>query len=225
MIFTLPGSRTVRAFTAAVVGGAAGAGVYGLQSAGGVYAFTAVGAAVGALGYLAAGFYRRTARLTEMRITVPQLSELTFVVNDHTRAVSWQLFVESVTRTSTQRLDDGDGNLREVLTSLYGLFATTRDILKAARPTGHGDGVTVEYLAVNLLNRELRPFLSKWHVRLREFEDANPGLDESRWPQAAECRRELARLQDDVQKYVLDFARLAGVRDPELMLGTVPRTP
>lgn len=225
MIFRLAGSRAARALIAAAGGAVAGAVLFGLQRAGGLYAFVAVGAVVGAVALLAADFYRRTASLTEVRITVPQLSELTFVVNDHTRAVSWQLFVEAVTRISTQRLDDDEGFLREALTSLYGLFATTRDILRAARPTAHADGVTVEYLAVNLLNRELRPFLSKWHPRLREFETAHPELGESQWPYAAECRRDLARLQDETRAYVLSFARLAGVREPELMLGADPHSP
>ncbi|MFS8201675.1 hypothetical protein ACLVWQ_23640 [Streptomyces sp. CWNU-52B] len=210
----------LRLLGAAVGGGGAGAAAYGLRSVEGLAAFGAVGAALGVLVLLGVDFYRRTASLTEVRITVPQLSELTFVVNDHTRAVSWQLFVESVTRTSTQRLDDGEGFLREALESLYGLFATTRDILKAARPTAHGEGVTVEYLAVNLLNQQLRPFLSKWHPRLREFERAHPELGESDWPQAMECRQELAQLQDATREYVLSFARLAGVREPHLMLGT-----
>lgn len=213
------GKRTIRVLGAAVGGGLAGAALFGLRGLDGLHAFGATGAVLGAVAALAAGLYRGTASLTEVRVTVPQLSELTFVVNDHTRTVSWQLFVESVTRISTQRLDDDEGYLREALTSLYGLFATTRDILKAARPTVDGDGVTVEYLAVNLLNRELRPFLSKWHLRLREFETAHPELGESDWPQASECRRELARLQDEVKEYVLGFARLAGIRDPHLMLG------
>ncbi|MFF1722629.1 hypothetical protein [Streptomyces sviceus] len=221
MIYRFSGSRVVRVLAAAVGGGAAGAALYGLRSVGGAYVFGAVGAALSTLAMLGADRYRRTASLTEVRITVPQLSELTFVVNDHTRAVSWQIFIESVTRISTQRLDDDEGLLREALTSLYGLFATTRDILKAARPTAHGAGITVEYLAVNLLNRELRPFLSKWHPRLLAFEAANPELGESAWAQASECRRELARLQGNTRQYVLSFARLAGVRDPELMVGAL----
>ncbi|MGA5448548.1 hypothetical protein ACPESV_09280 [Streptomyces umbrinus] len=220
MIFGFSGSRAVRVLVAVVGGGLVGVALYGLRSVGGLFAFGAVGAVLGVLALLGADLYRRTASLTEVRITVPQLSELTFVVNDHTRAVSWQLFVESVTRISTQRLDDGEGFLREALDSLYGLFATTRDILKSARPTAHGEGVTVEYLAVNLLNQQLRPFLSKWHPRLREFETAHPELDESDWPQAMECRRELRQLQDTTKEYVLSFARLAGVREPHLMLGT-----
>jgi hypothetical protein len=219
MISRFAGRRAFRVVAAAVAGGGGTTALYVLNRVGSGYAFVLVGTVLGALVALGADFYRRTARLTEVRISVPQLSELTFVVNDDTQQVAWQLFVESVTRISTQQLDDDEGLIREALTSLYGLFATTRDILRAARPTARGEGITVEYLAVNLLNRELRPFLAKWHPRLREFENAHPDLPESAWPQAAACRSELSRVQANTREYVLGFARLAGVRDPELMMG------
>lgn len=219
-------ARTARVTGWTVAGAACASGVYALDRAGHGYAFAVAGAAAG--GLLAAGtdFYRRAARLTEVRISVPQLSELTFMVNDDKQQVSWQLFVESVTRMSTQGLSEDEGLVREALTSLYSLFRTTRDILRETRPTTRGNGVTVEYLAVNLLNRELRPFLSTWHPRLREFENEHPELPESQWPQAAECRAELRRVQANTRDYVLGFARLAGVREPELMLGgPVPARP
>ena len=213
------GRRALRVVTAAVAGGIVALAAYALSRAGAVYAFEAVGLIAGAAAGLGLDAYRRSVRLTEVRITVPQLSELTFVVNDNTQQVSWQLFVDSVTRVSVQRLGDDEGLLREALTSLYSLFSTTRDILRSSRPTAHGNGVTVEYLAVRLLNQELRPFLSKWHPRLRTFEAEHPELDESAWPDAARCRAELALVQANSRAYVLGFARLAGVRDPEFMLG------
>lgn len=220
------GARALRVVGAALVGGLCATGLYTLDRAGNGYAFTVVGAVVGACVAMGADFYRRAARLTEVRIFVPQLSELTFVVNDDKQQVAWQLFVESVTRTATQRLGDEEGLIREALTSLYGLFSTTRDILRATRPTTRGGGITVEYLAVNLLNRELRPFLSTWHPRLREFEQEHPGLPESAWPQAAECRAALRQVQTNTRGYVLGFARLAGVQEPDLLLGgLVPEDP
>ncbi|MCI3221806.1 hypothetical protein [Streptomyces sp. NP-1717] len=214
------GGRITRVVLAALAGCGAGVALHAISKADGSYAFAVIGAVVGVTVALATQFYRSTARLTEVRITVPQLSELTFVVNNDAQQVAWQLFVESVTRTSTQRLGDDEGLIREALTSLYGLFATTRDTLKASRPSTLSVGFTVENLAVTLLNRELRPFLSKWHPLLREFENANPDQPESVWPRAAECRAELRQLQTATREYVLAFAKLAGVQDPHIMLGT-----
>ncbi|MET9513095.1 hypothetical protein ABZX62_32380 [Streptomyces flavidovirens] len=216
----LLGATAVRVILAMATGAVVGLAVYAISQTGGRFLFVITGAVAGAAVVIGADLYRRTTRLTEIKITVPQLSELTFVVNNDARHVSWQLFVETVTRVSTQRLNDDEGLLREALTSLYGLFATTRDILKASRPSvPPSSGMTVEYLAVMFLNKELRPFLAKWHPQLSEFEAAMPGSPESAWPQAAECRSELRQVQENTRSYVLAYARLAGVRDAEAMLG------
>ncbi|WP_390899101.1 hypothetical protein [Streptomyces cynarae] len=176
--------------------------------------YAVVGGLAGALVLLVLDFYRSTARLSEVKVTVPQLSEFTFVVNDDARQVAWHLFVETVTRVSTQPLADGDGLIREALTSLYGLFATTRDTLKASRPSiAVSGGHTVEQLAIAMLNRELRPFLSAWHPRLRVYEEEHPGQPESLWPQCGTCRTELRAVQRHLAGYAHSFARLAGVRD------------
>lgn len=217
------GGRAVRVVVSALAGCGAGISLYGLRQINSSYVFAIGGAVLGVVVALGMDVYGRTARLTEVRITVPQLSELTFVVNNDAQRVAWQLFVESVTRTSTQQLDDDEGLLREALTSLYGLFGTTREILKSSRPSTSKNGFTVESLAVTLLNRELRPFLSKWHPILREFEKSEPDLTESAWPRADECRRELRQVQINTREYVLAFARLAGVQDPHIMMGTETR--
>jgi len=75
--------------------------------------------------------------------------------------------------------------------------------------------VTVEHLAVTMLNHELRPFLSKWHPRLREFEKAHPDGQESAWPDNIACRGELRHAQVHLVGFALGFARLAGVREAE----------
>ncbi|MEU4463566.1 hypothetical protein AB0G20_07620 [Streptomyces sp. NPDC024017] len=201
------------------IGAGLGLGVYAVSNAGGTYLFAITGGLTGAVVAIGLDAYRRAGRLTEVRVTVPQLSELTFVVNNDARQVSWQLFIESVTRVSVQPLDDDEGLLREALTSLYGLFATTRETLKVSRPSVHaGGGLTVEHLAVNFLNAELRPFLTKWHPRLRAFEEGFPQRPESEWPQASECRSDLRKVQLNARQYVLAYARLAGVRDAQAMI-------
>lgn len=209
--------QVLRLVVSGLLGALAGLGVYQLTQISGPLPFLVTGAVAGSATATLLRFYRRSARLTEVRLTIPQFSVLTFVVNDDAKQVAWKLFVETVTRTSTQPLKDEEGLLREALSSLYGLFATTRDLLKAARPSVAGRQ-TVEHLAIAMLNRELRPFLSKWHPRLREFEKTHPSGPESVWPDNAACRAELRRVQQSIHEYALNFARLAGVAAPELLL-------
>jgi hypothetical protein len=163
--------------------------------------------------------YSRTAHLSEVTVTVPQLSELRFVVTRDSKRVAWKLFVETMTRVSTQPLEQEEGLLREAMSSLYGLFEMVRETLKETLPSTADDGApTVEQLAITMLNLELRPFLSRWHPALRRWEDAHPGVSESEWPENRACRDALTRTQAAIRDYALGYARLAGVRDARAMV-------
>ena len=216
MIKRLVTRRAARIAAAAIIGAIAGLVVFTISQVTGRNLYIIIGAVAGTAAVLVLQQYRVTAQLTEIKITVPQVSELKFIVNTDARQVAWKLYIETVTRVSTQPLTDEQGLIREALTSMYGLFATTRDMLKASRPSAPVPGRrTVEHLAVTMLNHELRPFLSKWHPRLRLFENANPGGPESAWPDNMICRGELRQVQAHLIGYALGFARLAGVREAE----------
>jgi hypothetical protein len=212
-------SRIAQLIVAIVAGVAVGLVIYTVTRITGRNLFIITGGVAGLVAVYAIQFYRSAARLTEVKVTIPQFSELTFAVNNDARQVAWKFFVEVVTRISTQSLDDDKGLVREALTSLYGLFAISRETLKNSRPSIPVPGSqTVEQLAITMLNWEVRPFLSEWHPRLRVFEQANPGQPESAWPDAAACRQDLRNVQEHLRRYALGFAQLAGVRDPESMI-------
>lgn len=212
-------ARLARYAVAVSTGAAIGLGVYALTRIGGLTLYITTGALAGAAAALATQLYTRAAQLTEVRITVPQFSELTFVVNDESRRVAWRLYIEVVTRIAIQPLPDNSGLLREAMSSLHGLFATTRETLKDSRPSVTEAGPTVEHLAVTMLNRELRPFLALWHPKLASFEADHPDLPESEWPDNDACRIHLRGLQQRLRGYALGYARLAGVQDAARMIG------
>jgi len=154
-----------------------------------------------------------TLTLSEIKINVPEFAELKFAINDEYRRVAWKVFIEALTRVATQPLGAEDGSLREALTSLHGLFATTRDLLKNMKPSKPTSNVTVEVFAVKMLNQEIRPFLSKWHIQLKKFESTNPDAPESEWHENVDCRKELEGLSDRLIKYTTAFGELAGVQN------------
>ncbi|WP_328860397.1 hypothetical protein [Streptomyces sp. NBC_00306] len=213
--------RLTRLISAMAIGALTGLALFSATQVTGRNLFIITGSVAGLVAVLVMEAYGRGARLSEVKVTVPQLSEFTFVVNNDARQVAWQLFVETVTRVSTQPLASDEGNIREALSSLYGLFATTRDTLKGSRPSlAVSSGQTVEYLAVTMLNQELRPFLSLWHPRLGTYEREHPDSSESNWPDNAACREELRVVQGHLHTYALGFARLAGVQDAAALVGT-----
>jgi len=146
-----------------------------------------------------------------MTLNLPQFGEMKFAINLEYRRVAWKLFVETLTRVSTQPLGIENGSLREALTSFYSLFSATRELLKNMPPSKPASKITVEMLAVKMLNQEIRPFLSKWHVRLKKFEVTRPGIEESEWSQNEECRKELEALRSTLMNYTKAFGELASV--------------
>jgi hypothetical protein len=212
-------NRWTRLCGGLLAGAIIGLAVYGADQLRGLSLFVLVGAVIGIAAMVILQFYSRTVRLTDITISVPQFSELHFAVTRESKLVAWKLFVESVTRISTQSLSEDEGILRDALTSLYGLFAITREVLKGAEPsTSSGKDPTVEHLAIAMLNNELRPFLSYWHPVLGQWEKENPDLPESAWPRSPECRTQLAAVQGRLQAYVLGFGRLAGLPNSEDVL-------
>lgn len=131
-------------------------------------------------------------------MTQTELEALT----DRNKDAAWAMYVQMLTRITTQPLPDEHGDEQTALTSVYSLFETTRDTL------GEYGRESPEFskLAVVILNQKVRPFTAKWHVPSIEgaFEDAG---------KCAEFRKDLADLQEILRGYMQALAALAGVED------------
>jgi hypothetical protein len=124
-------------------------------------------------------------------------------VSEAEAAAAWQLYVEFATRITGHPLAPGAGSVREGLDSLHTLFATTREVLRAAGPDVARSPDALGPLAIRILNEGVRPFLVEWHTRLR---DAEPPA-----AQRAEFDAELAALRTGLASYTDALARIAGV--------------
>lgn len=123
-------------------------------------------------------------------------------IADSNKDAAWAMYVQMITRNTTQPLPDEDGDEQTALDSIYSLFDTTRDIL-----TEYGrESPEFSKLAVLILNQKVRPFTAKWHPKsiAGDFE----------YPIAcAEFRQELKALQGILLGYMQALAALAGVED------------
>ena len=127
-------------------------------------------------------------------------AEISFVAADEDAA--WDLYVEMLTRITTQPLPSGVGDEKTALDSVYSLFAATREILRRrGRKT-----IQFSKVAVPMLNQIVRPFTAKWHGE--SLDDAFDDPDKR-----AEFRKELTVLQKDLRNYARLLAEIAGVED------------
>jgi hypothetical protein len=132
------------------------------------------------------------------------------------RRAAWSLYIELVTRIAVEPLKGEEGLLREALNSLYSLFGTTREILKEAGPDVGASHNSVGGIAIAVLNKGLRPFLTKWHPRLQVYEakrsaDVSPKEYEDKFPEISDLRKELEALRQDLSQYALALEEIAGV--------------
>lgn len=112
------------------------------------------------------------------------------------------MYVELLTRITTQPLGDEDGVEKAALDSIYKLFELTRETIKRHRR----DCVGFARVAVIILNQIVRPFTAKWHRLSQQgaFDD----------PAHCECvRAELGTLRERLLNYTGMLAEIADVED------------
>jgi hypothetical protein len=121
---------------------------------------------------------------------------------DADRNAAWELYVELLTRITTQSLEPEDGDEETALRSVHAIFPLTREILRR-----HGSGCgEFAKLAIPVLNQIIRPFTAKWHRGSLSgwFKDPE---------RCREFREELSLLQPRLRDYTRALADMAQVED------------
>lgn len=180
----------------------------------------------GLLGWLGPAFYLQLRRqgitpsLDPVQVQLPGLMSVTLRLdNDSHRQIAWNLFVEISSRVVTQPLEQRAGNLREAINSLHKTFGLVRNQLSTRLPSALHPGKTemsVECYALGLLNEALRPFLSRWHPRLQDWEAT--GKPEADWPLQALCRQDLEATRQAALIYAEGLGRAARVGNMQHLL-------
>lgn len=139
--------------------------------------------------------------MTSLRIKAPFL-DMEWKPQDADKSAAWDLYVELLTRITTQKLPDSFGDEATALGSIFSLFGTTRIVMKS----NGRNCIEFTKLAVVILNQVVRPFTAKWHKLSLEgaFNDENLCL---------EFRAELSEMQRVLAVYTEMLADMAGVED------------
>ena len=138
--------------------------------------------------------------LEELKIKPPFL-EANLKLQDADKKAAWELYVELLTRVTTQPLSPNTGDEKTALDSIFAIFGLTRTVLKNNRKC-----VEFTKIAVIVLNQIIRSFTSKWH---RIYE-------KTKFEHESDCqqfRKELEVLQGKLSRYTQLLADMAGVED------------
>lgn len=161
---------------------------------------------------------RKQIKATKLVVGLPfNLGQLEFEPDEVQQKAAWELYVELSTRVAVQPLAPDEGILREAISSLYSIFGVTREILRKAGPSVAQGPNSFGAIAIEVLNKGVRPFLTKWHPLLLAHEQRrSPEVDardhERSWERASELRKELIELQEQMRIYAEALAKIAGIR-------------
>jgi len=139
--------------------------------------------------------------MTSLKINALFL-EMEWNPSEPDKNAAWDLYIELLTRITTQRLDVNHGDEDTALSSIYSLFATTRQIIK----DNGKDCIEFTKLAVVILNQKVRLFTAKWHKVSVAGGFANEET-------CQKFREELSSLQAVLSIYTQMLAEMAGVED------------
>lgn len=144
--------------------------------------------------------------LTKLKINAGFLAmELT--PQDHDRDAAWEMYIELLTRVTTQALPAEHGDEQAALTSIYSLFSTTRNIIK--HHSRHAKEFTK--IAIVVLNQIVRPFTAKWHKHALANDFKNKIV-------CNKFRKELLVLQQDLRIYTAMLGDMAGFEEDLTLL-------
>ena len=139
--------------------------------------------------------------MSSLKINPPYL-EMEWQPSAPDKDAAWELYIELLTRITTQKLELEYGDEKTALESIHKLFELTRDIIK-----NHGrDCIEFTKIAIVVLNQLVRPFTAKWHKLSLEgaFEDKE---------KCREFRNELEDLREQLLIYTKMLADMADVED------------
>lgn len=139
--------------------------------------------------------------LTGIKLKLP-FAEAEFNPIEADRDAAWDMYVELLTRITTQPLEPETGDEKTALDSVYSLFSTTREIMKRKGK----NAPNFSKVAIIILNQIVRPFTAKWHRK-----SLNGAFQNSH--ECGEFRSELSELRKWLTAYTRLLADMAQVED------------
>lgn len=113
------------------------------------------------------------------------------------------------TRKIGLKYEEDDDVIEEVYNSWYNFFKIAREILKEMPATKIQDSYKLVELTLDILNLGLRPHLTKWQARFRQWylqeKENNPNVTpqeiQKRYPQYEELIKDLLNTNQNMMTY------------------------
>lgn len=132
---------------------------------------------------------------------------ITLTYTNYDAKAAWIMYVELLTRITTQKLEKDTGDEATALESVHKIFDITRNVLK-----DYGRlAPSFTKISIIILNKIIRPFTAKWHklMIIGAFDDVE---------KCNQFRNELEKLRSNLVIYSGILAEMAHVDDLTFIL-------
>src|SRR5260221_2736671 len=150
----------------------------------------------------------------EANLKISEIGDVKIAPNYETRQIAYQVWVELSTRKIGLPFDQDSDAIIELYDSWRNAFTEIRSLLKTIpihRVDRSRETRTLVELIIKVLNRSLRPHLTKWQARFRTWyhqaeasagnKNLPPQLIQSHFPEYEELKRDLQEVQGRMVEY------------------------
>ncbi len=139
--------------------------------------------------------------MTSLKIKTPFL-DMEWKPQDEDKNAAWELYIELLTRITTQPLAQTHGDEETALKSIHMIFPLTREVIKS----NGRHCIEFTKIASVMLNQVIRPFTAKWHKLSMNGAFSNP-------ESCNDFRQDLKELQSILIIYTKMLGDMAGIED------------
>lgn len=171
---------------------------------------------------LSLGSLRRSLRrfdVVKADLSLGNIGKVELRPNHDVVHLAHSVWVELVTRKAAIPFDTDNDVIAEVYNSWYELFREIRQLIRAS-PIRNKDAEGAIALTVDVLNKGLRPHLTRWQARFRrwyskaleshENEALSPQEIQRQYPQYDDLVADLQKVSEGLAEYAKLLRRIAG---------------
>lgn len=135
--------------------------------------------------------------------------------------IAWKIYVQLTTRKAALEIDENEDNIEDIYNSWYELFTTTREYLTempAVELRGNANAQKIVNLAIDVLNKGLRPHLTKWQKKYRkwynqivntqEYKDKDQQEIQKHFPEFNDLIKDMKSVNQGLMKYAEELKKI-----------------
>ena len=141
--------------------------------------------------------------------------------------IAWKIYVQLATRKAALEIDENEDSIEDIYNSWYELFTTTREYLTempAVELRGNANAQKIVNLAIDVLNKGLRPHLTKWQKKYKkwynqtsnthEYKDKDPQDIQRHFPEFDDLVKDMKSVNHGLMKYAEELKKITREEKP-----------